>query len=275
LSRGYMGQVTDRDVEMVNHLIEDPGLSLEELGTRLGVTKQAIAERKKRLEEEGFVKSFYFWNITPRFESTKRVRIQTDRGVEKIGRIIQLLDRYNPVVVFFRTAPEDFFQGRAQSLTDTIDGVEGILHFNNEEEEGRLRMDLDELGIKESSIEPVLFSRLLGENCDLEPVSPEEVRDIANGIAQRMMSNASVLAVICERTRQPVDQFDLVIIRDERFQPASDSYERRERRALVDLHFTNLRWFMGSEDEWLKDMEILYAQDESLRRRIQRKLDDL
>lgn len=275
MSRGYMGQVTERDVEMVNLLIEDPGLSLEELGTRLGVTKQAIAERKKRLEEEGFVKSFYFWNITPRFESTKRVRIQTDRGVEKIGRIVQLLDRYNPVVVFFRTAPDDFFQGRAPSLTDTIDVVEGVLHFNNKEEEGRLRTDLDELGIKESSIEPVLFSRLLGENCDLEPVSPEGVRDIANGIAQRMTSNASVKAVLCERTRRPVDQFDLLIIRDERFQPTSDSYERRERRALVDLHFTNLRWFMGSEDEWLKDMEILYAQDESLMRRIQKKLDDL
>jgi len=66
-----------------------------------------------------------------------------------------------------------------------------------------------------------------------------------------------------------------LIIRDERFQPASDSYERRERKALVDLHFTNLRWLMGSEDEWLKDMEILYAQNEKLRRRIQRKLDDL
>lgn len=275
MSRGYMGQVTDRDVEMVNHLIEDPGLSLEELGTRLGVTKQAIAERKKRLEEEGFVKSFYFWNITPRFEGTKRVRIQIDRGVEKIGLIVQLLDRFNPVVVFFRTAPDDFFIGRAPSLTETIDVVEGILHFNDEEEEGRLRMDLDELGIKESSIEPVLFSRLLGENCDLEPVSPEGVREIAKGIAQRMMSNASVQAVLCERTRRPVDQFDLLIIRDERYQPVSDSYERRERKVLVDLHFANLRWFMGSEDEWLKDMEILYAQDENLRRRIQRKIDDL
>lgn len=34
VNRGYMGQVTDRDVEMVNLLIEDPGLSLEKLRAR-------------------------------------------------------------------------------------------------------------------------------------------------------------------------------------------------------------------------------------------------
>ena len=56
-----MGQVTDRDVEMVNLLIEEPNLSLDELGAKLGITKHAVADRKSRLDEAGFTKSFYFW----------------------------------------------------------------------------------------------------------------------------------------------------------------------------------------------------------------------
>jgi len=82
-----MGQVTDRHAEMVNLLIKDPSLSLDELGAKLGVTKQAVAERKRRLEEEGFTKSFYFWNISPRFECTKRVLIEVEKGHEQADRI--------------------------------------------------------------------------------------------------------------------------------------------------------------------------------------------
>lgn len=270
-----MGQVTDRDVEMVSLLIEDPDLSLEELGARLGITKQAVAERKRRLEEAGFARSFYFWNITPRFECTKRVRLRVDGGVEQIHRIVRVLDGFNPIVVFFRTAPEDFFRGEASSLTETVDEVEGILHFSDEDEEEQLRSELGKLGIAELSIESVLFSRLLGERCDLTLAPPETVEAIARDIARRLSSNASVQAVLYERTDGPTDQFDLLIIRDERFQPETDSYERRERQVLIDYHFTNLRWFMASREEWLKELEILYVQDETLRRRIRRKINDI
>ncbi len=72
-----------------------------------------------------------------------------------------------------------------------------------------------------------------------------------------------------------MDQFDMLIIRDERFQPETDSYERREGRVIVDLHFTNLRRFMDSEEDWLRELNILYTQDEALRRRIRRKIGDL
>ena len=89
-----MGQVTDRDVEMVNLLIDDPGLSLDELGTKLGVSKQAVAERKNKLEGEGFTKGFYFWNITPRFEGTKRVILKVEKGSEQVNRVMQVLDRF-------------------------------------------------------------------------------------------------------------------------------------------------------------------------------------
>ena len=277
-----MGQVTDRDVEMVNLLIEEPTLSLDELGAKLGITKQAVAERKNKLEEAGFAKSFYFWNITPRFECTKRVIVKVEKGSKQVKRISRILDRYNPVVVFFRTEPEEFFEGKAPSMTETISEIEGILHFNDEVEEKKLRLELEKLGISKVSIEYVLFSRLLGENCDITLKTPEQVEEIARDVAQQLSSEASVQAVLYgdaqyepEKHEQPVDQFDLIIIRDERFQPERDSYERRVQQVLIDYHFTNLRWFMRSSSKWVKNMKIVYTQTEALRKKIQRKINSI
>jgi len=275
LSKGYMGQVTNRDVEMVNLLIEDPDLSLDELGVKLGITKQAAAERKTKLEETGFTRNFYFWNITPRFECTKRVSIKVEKGYKQINRISQIFDQFNPIVVFFRIDPEEYFEGKVSSISETISEVEGILLFNNEEEEIQLRLALEKLGLEDVSIESILFSRLLSEECDITLKTPEQVEDIARDVAQYMSSEMSVQAVLYEKHDQPVDQFDLLIIRDERFQPQNDSYERRVKQTLLDYHFTNLRWFMKTRDKWLKNMKIVFARDEILRKKIQRKINNI
>jgi len=270
-----MGQVTDRDIEMVNLLIEEPGLSLDELGERLGISKQAVAERKSRLEEEGFTKSYYFWDITPRFEGTKRVLIEIEKGSAKINTVLDVLDRFNPIVLFFRDDPEEFFSEKTSSLTETIDQVEAILWFNDEDEEEQLKSSLRNQGITAVTMEPVLFSRLLGEKCDIAVKTPEEVENIAAEIAKSFSSEASVQAVLYEAHEDPVDQFDLLIIRDERFQPETDSYERRVKQTLIDYHFTNLKWFMQRKSPWIKNMKIAYARDEHLRRKIQRKINRL
>ena len=270
-----MGQVTDRDVEMVNLLIKESTLSLDELGTKLGVTKQAVAERKSKLEETGFTKSFYFWNITPRFECTKRVLIKVKKGFKDTNRIPQVFDRFNPVIVFYRTEPEEFFEGKSSSITETISEVEGILLFNDEHEEKQLKLELEKLGITDMSIQSILFSRLLGENCDIIPKTPEQIEDIARDVANQFSSEASVQAILYEKHESPVDQFDLLIIRNEKFQPETDSYERRVEQTLLDYHFTNLRWFMRSREKWLKNMKIVFARDEVLRSEIHRKIKSL
>jgi len=270
-----MGQVTDRDVEMVNLLIKESTLSLDELGTKLGVTKQAVAERKSKLEETGFTKSFYFWNITPRFECTKRVLIKVKKGFKDTNRIPQVFDRFNPVIVFYRTEPEEFFEGKSSSITETISEVEGILLFNDEHEEKQLKLELEKLGITDMSIQSILFSRLLGENCDIIPKTPEQIEDIARDVANQISSEASVQAILYEKHESPVDQFDLLIIRNEKFQPETDSYERRVEQTLLDYHFTNLRWFMRSREKWLKNMKIVFARDEVLRSEIHRKIKSL
>ena len=267
-----MGQVTDRDVEMVNLLINNPDMSLDKLGAKLGITKQAVAERKSKLEQMGYTRRFYFWNITPRFEGTSRVLIEIKRDIGKVHRVLEILDRFNPIVVFFRTNPERYFEGKASSVTATISEVEGILHINDKEEENRLRRDLENLGLRQVSIHPILFSRLLGERCDIALKTPEQIEDIAKAAAQRLASEASVQAVLYEQHEQPVDQFDLIIIRDERFQPKPDSYERRVEQVLLDYHFASMRQFLRWKGAWLKKMKAIYVRNEALRRKIERKI---
>jgi len=274
LSKDYMGQVTDRDIEMVDLLIKNPNLSVDEIGSKLGVTKQAAAERKSKLEQMGFAKSFYFWNITPRFEGTKKVLIHLEKIFPHVNQITAVLDRFNPVIVFFRTDPESFFSGKTSSLTETISEVEGILFFNNEEEEKQLSRELKNLGLTQVSIQSVLFSRLLGEKCDITLKTPDQIEAIVKNIAQQLASEASVQAVLYEQHEQPVDQLDLIIIRDKRFQPKPDSYERRVEEVLIDYHFANMHHFL-KWNKWLKKMKMIYARDETIRRKIQSKINSV
>jgi len=148
---------------------------------------------------------------------------------------------------------------------ETASEIEGILLFNNEDEEKQLKLKLERFGITKVSIEYVLFSRLLGENCDITLKTPEQVEKIAKGVAQQLASEASVQVVLYEEHGHPVDQFDLIIIRDKRFQPKPASYERRVEQVLIDYHFTNMLRFLKSKSySWLKSMKIIYAQDEAI-----------
>lgn len=135
-----------------------------------------------------------------------------------------------------------------------------------------MRRDLENLGLRQVSIHPILFSRLLGERCDITPKTPEQMEDIAKAVAQQLASEASIQAVLYEQHEQPVDQFDLIVIRDERFQPQPDSYERRVEQVLLDYHFASLRHFLRWKGEWLKKMKVIYVRKEALRRRIERKI---
>jgi hypothetical protein len=82
-------------------------------------------------------------------------------------------------------------------------------------------------GVAKVSIDSILFLRLLGENCNITVETQEQVEKIAGDVANQLSSEASVQAILYEKPEHPADQFDLSVIRDERFQPKTDSYERR------------------------------------------------
>ena len=108
------------------------------------------------------------------------------------------------------------------------------------------------------------------------------MKEIARQVAQQLSSEKSVQAVLYgdaqyypEKNEKPVDQFDLIIIKDERDQRGFARYERRVQQVLIDYHFMKLRNFMRSGSKWVKNMKIVYAQTEAMRKKIQRKLNNI
>lgn len=270
-----MGQVTEKEVELVNLLILHPDLSLEEIGAMLGISKQAVAERKSRLEEQGFTKLFYFWNITPRFESTIRLTAPVRNPDGIVGPLLQMLDKFNPVIAFFRTDPQSFFHGTSPSLSSTISEIEAILNVNDEAGLNDLRDQLRELGVPDFSLEPILFSRLLGEKCEIARRPPKEIRVIAEESCRHFSSQPSTKAVLYEEPKHMTDQFDMVIIRDARLQPNPDSFERRMGNVLIDYHFLSMEDFLKIEHDWSRELRVLYAEDDRLRAELERKIKSL
>mgnify|MGYP001138440499 CR=1 FL=1 len=275
MNREYMGQVTEKDIELVNLLILHPDLALEKIGAMLGISKQAVAERKSRLEEQGFTKLFYFWNIAPRFESTIRLTAPVRNPDAMVGPMLQILDKFNPVVAFFRTNPQGFFDGTFSSLSSTISEIEAILNINDEADLVDLRAQLRDIGVSDFSLEPILFSRLLGEKCDITRRTPEDIRAIAEESSRDFSSQPSTKAVLYEEAKHATDQFDMVIIRDARLQPNPDSFERRVSNVLIDYHFLSMEDFLKIEHDWSKELQVLYAEGDRLRTELERKIKSL
>lgn len=275
MNREYMGQVTEKDIELVNLLILHPDLALEKIGAMLGISKQAVAERKSRLEEQGFTKLFYFWNIAPRFESTIRLTAPVRNPDAMVGPMLQILDKFNPVVAFFRTNPQGFFDGTFSSLSSTISEIEAILNINDEADLVDLGAELRDIGVSDFSLEPILFSRLLGEKCDITRRTPEDIRAIAEESSRDFSSQPSTKAVLYEEAKHATDQFDMVIIRDARLQPNPDSFERRVSNVLIDYHFLSMEDFLKIEHDWSKELQVLYAEGDRLRTELERKIKSL
>ena len=275
MNREYMGQVTEKDIELVNLLILHPDLALEKIGAMLGISKQAVAERKSRLEEQGFTKLFYFWNIAPRFESTIRLTAPVRNPDAMVGPMLQILDKFNPVVAFFRTNPQGFFDGTFSSLSSTISEIEAILNINDEADLVDLGAQLRDIGVSDFSLEPILFSRLLGEKCDITRRTPEDIRAIAEESSRDFSSQPSTKAVLYEEAKHATDQFDMVIIRDARLQPNPDSFERRVSNVLIDYHFLSMEDFLKIEHDWSKELQVLYAEGDRLRAELERKIKSL
>lgn len=275
MNREYMGQVTEKDIELVNLLILHPDLALEKIGAMLGISKQAVAERKSRLEEQGFTKLFYFWNIAPRFESTIRLTAPVRNPDAMVGPMLQILDKFNPVVAFFRTNPQGFFDGTFSSLSSTISEIEAILNINDEADLVDLGAQLRDIGVSDFSLEPILFSRLLGEKCDITRRTPEDIRAIAEESSRDFSSQPSTKAVLYEEAKHATDQFDMVIIRDARLQPNPDSFERRVSNVLIDYHFLSMEDFLKIEHDWSKELQVLYAEGDRLRTELERKIKSL
>jgi DNA-binding Lrp family transcriptional regulator len=67
--------ITYKDKQLIQLIISQPSLTNSQTAKLLGVSKQAVSDRKKRLVDEGIIENYIFWNVVPKRELTKTFEI--------------------------------------------------------------------------------------------------------------------------------------------------------------------------------------------------------
>jgi len=67
--------ITEKDKQLIQLIISQPTLTNSQIAKLLGVSKQAVSERRKRLENEGIIRKYVFWDITHKLWLTKAFEI--------------------------------------------------------------------------------------------------------------------------------------------------------------------------------------------------------
>lgn len=82
-STDSLESVTEKDRQLVQLLNEKPMLTNAQIARRLGLSRQAVSERRKKLEREGVIQRYVYWNIVPKLGLTKHFEITVDGEQEK------------------------------------------------------------------------------------------------------------------------------------------------------------------------------------------------
>jgi len=67
--------IMEKDKQLIQLIISQPTLTNSQIAKLLGVSKQAVSERRKRLENEGIIQKYVFWNVAPKLRLTKAFEI--------------------------------------------------------------------------------------------------------------------------------------------------------------------------------------------------------
>ncbi|MEM2703909.1 MAG: winged helix-turn-helix transcriptional regulator [candidate division WOR-3 bacterium] len=72
--------ITENDEQLIKLMISQPSLTTSQIEKLLEVSKQAVSSRRKKLEDEGVIQNYVFWNISSKQEITKAFEINV-KGV--------------------------------------------------------------------------------------------------------------------------------------------------------------------------------------------------
>jgi Lrp/AsnC family leucine-responsive transcriptional regulator len=119
------GLLDDVNVKLLEHLRQDPRLTMAELARRVGMSAPAVTERVQRLEEQGVIAG-YSLDVDPRalgFPIAAYVRIRP--GPRHLQKIAELAQSMPQVVECHRITGEDCFLMKVH--VTAVDQLETVL----------------------------------------------------------------------------------------------------------------------------------------------------
>jgi len=251
--------ITEKDRQLIQLLIENPKLTNTKIAKTLGVSKQIVSERRKKLEDEGVIQNYVFWNIVPRVRLTKEFIITLKDANEK--HIKELTDylQHNWKVALVWTSENQ----------KTVSGI--IL---TDQDTPFINVIKDEFPFVDSvKLQPIQIKKFLGERVATARKDAQSLKTLAYKEALRLSKKRSVNSVLFHMNPQD-NSIHLVVLRNRRFHhfPTFTSTDKILNRTYVHIDYGNyeiLKNMMQNRRErrWIRNLQVIFTRNNREERR--------
>jgi len=231
--------ISGKDREIIDLIVRNPNITDKAVGEALGISKQAAAQRRKRITAAGLVRTYSFLNVENMWDKLWQFDIKTNNA----ENVIASLEKQGLVVFTWFDTKKSLFSGLVAAPSQPI--------------------------LKNAKITQAEFRSFLDTKLKLVPKTTKEMEWIAKYYAEKFLSKPSVEAILWTPPKKRFDMIELVIIlgkgafQQHKLIGKEDFYEN----CWVDLHFTNFSYFREryiARDpdyvEWLRDSKMIFAK---------------
>ncbi len=248
--------ISEKDITLVKLLISNPKIPLKNLAKILGVTKQALAKRKRKLEENEIIKSYLFWNVLPRFELTKYFEIILESSkIEDEMEVIKKLDEeWTTAIIWKIPGKKTVIAGLI--LTERV--KEFVKCFS------KIKSVID------VKITPVLMRKFLGEKTKIGKISSEKILQTVEREIENILEKGKILAILYGFFPEE-ENVDICVIKSKIRGKEFYSYEKILDGIYFDYHimtYKAFKEFATREPEWLASLKIKFTTNKAIERKI-------
>jgi predicted transcriptional regulator len=194
--------ITERDKQLIQLIMSNPTLTNVQIAKLLGISKQAVSERRKKLEDEGVIKNYVFWNIVPKLDLTKQFEIVVeDINENQVQEVINYLIHNWKVAFVWISNQQRTVSGII--LTDQESLFKNIIK--------------DEFPfIKSIKLQPIEFKKFLGQQVLRQKKDERSLLEVAHRELTKLLKIKSV-NVLLFSTNPKDSSVEIIVLRGRRF----------------------------------------------------------
>jgi len=255
--------VTDKDRQLIQLLIEKPMLSNAQIARKLGLSRQAVNERRKKLEREGVIQRYVYWNIVPKLGLTKHFEIIVEGAQEKE---IEELTEY--LISDWKVSLAWFWGPKV---------VSGIIVTDHEDLFTRIIRD-EFAFVRDIKLQSIQFKKFLGQRILTKKKNVHDLHDIAKKEAMKLSKKKSIEAILFATDPQ-TNSIHLIALKNRRFHPyaAMTLADKISENAYVHVNYGTYEMlkemiYNKRKQGLIRSLKIVFARDDSKEQRIKRLL---
>jgi DNA-binding Lrp family transcriptional regulator len=192
--------IMEKDKQLIQLIISQPTLTNSQIAKLLGVSKQAVSERRKRLENEGIIRKYVFWGVAPKLTKAFEVVVAGahDSQIEEL--INYLIQNWKVAFVWL--------SGRREAVSGVILTDQESLFMNIIRNEFPF--------VKSIRLQSVEFRKFLGQHIVCKRKDERSLQEITYKECRDLSKRKSVDALLFFIEPQS-GMVNLVVLRNKRF----------------------------------------------------------